>query len=80
MKASYDNGNWDTGQFQYSTHSNLIGLGWWDMVGGSGSGGGNIGVTTVANTYIGDFSGDGTVELTDLNIWKADFGLTPADF
>jgi fibronectin-binding autotransporter adhesin len=67
LTASCHGGLWDVGQFRDSTAvaSGLM-LGWFDN--------GSSAVTVMA-TYAGDFNLDGSVDLTDLNVWKANIGI-----
>ena len=66
LKASYDGGLWDIGQFQ-STTAALDGLtlGWIDDAAGN---------VIITRTVAGDFNLDGAVDLADLDIWMANAG------
>jgi autotransporter-associated beta strand protein len=66
LTASYHGGLWDVGQLKNSTAgANGLTLGWSDN--------GSNAVTVMA-TYPGDFSLDGVVNGTDLDIWFANAG------
>jgi subtilisin-like proprotein convertase family protein len=61
---SYDAGEWDRGQFQSSTLAAGLTLGWCDA----------SSKITIKAAYAGDFNLDGTVDNSDLNVWKANIG------
>jgi autotransporter-associated beta strand protein len=64
LAASYHGGAWDQGQFQSSTASSTIGLGWAD----------NGSSVTVQPALYGDANLDGSVNFTDLSKVLANYG------
>ena len=66
LKASYNGGLWNIGQFQCSTENATHGLGWADN-------GSNM---TVMYTLYGDTNLDGTVNGADLNTVLSNFNKT----
>ena len=67
LQSSYDNGAWDQGQFQSSTATSLIGLGWIDNTIAQ--------KVTVQTALNGNVNLDGSVNATDLSIILSNYGI-----